>query len=72
MLAMRLGRGHGQHPEREGSPIARRGDRGFESVSLQGRVCEPSVPLGFRDRDILDLIGRTRDEGVKEPTNFAE
>jgi hypothetical protein len=22
------------------------------------RVCEPSVPLGFRDRDILDPIGR--------------
>jgi hypothetical protein len=29
------------------------GDRGFESVSLQRRVCEPWVPLGFRDRDIL-------------------
>jgi len=27
-------------------------------------ICEPSVPLGFRDRDILDLIGRTRDRGL--------
>jgi hypothetical protein len=22
------------------------------------QVCEPSVPLGFRDRDILELIGK--------------
>jgi len=26
-----------------------RGDRGFESTFLQRGVCEPSVPLGFRD-----------------------
>jgi hypothetical protein len=35
-------------------------DRGFESGFLQRGVCEPSVPLGFRDSDILDLIGRTQ------------
>jgi hypothetical protein len=35
-------------------------DQEFESGLLQRGVCEPSVPPGFRDRDILDLIGRTR------------
>jgi hypothetical protein len=30
----------------------------FESTPLQRRVCEPSVPLGFRDPDILDLMRR--------------
>jgi hypothetical protein len=35
-------------------------NRKFESTSLQRGVCEPSVPPGFRDREILDLIGRTK------------
>ena len=35
------------------SVVHRWGERGFESFSLQQSVCEPSVPLGFHDRDIL-------------------
>jgi hypothetical protein len=45
-------------PENGAQGAARKWDQRFESALLQGRVCEPSVPLGFRDRDILELIGK--------------